>query len=197
MELSAIIALLEQYRYFILFPLAAIEGPILGFVSGSLLALGYFNLLPLYLTLILADVLPDITYYFIGRFGKKKRLVERMGSKVGVTPERFEMLHMLWHTHTVKAMMITKFSYGLSTPLLIIAGLVHLPLRRFVILSTLIAALQYGVLVGLGYFLGDYFLQVKDTLTRVQLLVAAVVVVGVLYYFFTSFVRRKFWDTSA
>lgn len=197
MELSIIIALLEQYRYAVLFPLAAIEGPILGFVSGSLMALGYFSLLPLYITLVLADVFPDITYYFIGRFGKKKRLVERMGSKVGVTPERFETLHTLWHTHSVKAMMITKFSYGLSTPLLIIAGLVQLPLRRFIILSTLIAVLQYGVLLALGYYLGDYFAQVKDTLARVQILVAGAVVLGGAYYLFTSSVRRKFWDTSA
>ena len=196
MELAAIIALLEQYRYLVLFPLAAVEGPILGFVSGSLLALGYFSLLPLYATLILADVIPDITYYFIGRFGKKKGLVERVGGKVGVTPERFETLHTLWHTHSVKAMMITKFSYGLSTPLLIIAGLVHLPLRRFVVLSTLLAMLQYGVLIALGYFLGDYFSEVEDFLTRIQIIVAGVVVVGVLYYLFTSSVRRKFWDTS-
>ena len=193
MELVAIIAFLEQYRYLALFPIAAFEGPIVSFVAGSLIPLGYFNFFLLYITLIFADIIPDVTYYFLGRFGKKKQLVERLGSKVGVTPERFGLLNELWHTHSAKAMMITKFAYGLSTPLLIIAGLVHLPFRRFVLLSALFSMLQYGVLIGLGYFFGSYFTQVSDTLTRVQLIVAAVAVVGVAYYFFTKSMRAQFF----
>lgn len=194
--MEQIVQLLLEYRYLVLFPLAAIEGPMLGFITGSLVALGYFNLVPLYLTLVLADVIPDVTYYFIGRYGKEKKLVEKLGGKIGVTPERFGILHTLWHTHSIKAMMITKFSYGLSTPLLIVAGLVQLPLRRFIVLSALLAMLQYGVLISLGYFLGDYFVQVKDTVVRIQLIIAAIVIFGGVYYLFTKSVREKFWSKS-
>lgn len=197
MELAALIALLEQYRYFVLFPLACLEGPILGFITGSLIPLGYFHPLPLLLVLVAADVIPDMLYYSAGRFGKRANLIERVGRKVGLTPERFGMLERLWHVHTVKSMLITKFSYGLSTPLLITAGLVHLPFRRFVVLSAALALLQYSVLVALGYFFGQYFAQVEGTLVRVQLLIAAAVVVFVGYYFFTRSVRRRFWDTTS
>ena len=65
MDLAAIILLLEQYRYFILFPLACFEGPMVAFVAGTLIPLGYFSPLPLFAVLVLADVIPDISYYFL------------------------------------------------------------------------------------------------------------------------------------
>ena len=102
------------------------------------------------------------------------------------------MLRHLWHTHTVKAMMITKFSYGLSTPLLITAGLVHVSFNKFWKLSALLAFMQYSVLVGLGYFFGGYIMEVQSTMVRVQIAVAAAAVVFVAYYVFTTRVRKTF-----
>lgn len=192
MEVTTLIALLEQCRYAVLFPLAAIEGPILGFITGSLIPLGYFSVVPLLVTLVLADVIPDIAYYFLGRWGKDKGFVHKMKEKVRLTPERFSMLESLWHTHTVKAMLITKFSYGLSTPLLVTAGLVHLPFHKFWKLSALLALMQYSVLMTLGYFFGGYFATVQSTMVRVQILIAAAVVVFAAYYVFTRTVRSQF-----
>lgn len=192
MELAAIIALLEHYRYAVLFPVAALEGPIVGFIAGSLVPLGYFSLIPLIITLVFADLIPDIIYYMLGRWGKRKGLPERFGSRIKLTPERLEVLRHLWHTHTVKAMMITKFSYGLSTPLLITAGLVHVSFNKFWKLSALLAFMQYSVLVGLGYFFGGYIMEVQSTMVRVQIAVAAAAVVFVAYYVFTTRVRKTF-----
>ena len=193
MDLAAIVLLLQQYRYFILFPLAAFEGPMVSFVAATLIPLGYFSPLPLFIVLVLADVIPDITYYFFGRWGEKKSLIEKVGSKLKVTPERFEAVRNLWHTHPFKTMAMTKFAYGLSTPLLITAGLVHLPFNTFWKYSAILAAFQYSVLIGLGYFFGGYFAAVESTLARIQLLVAAAAVVFVAYYFFTRRVRSRFF----
>ena len=192
MELATIIALLEQYRYLILFPLACFEGPMLGFITGSLVPLGYFHPLPLFVTLVLADVIPDISYYFFGRWGKKKSLIERVGPKLRITPEHFEMVRGLWHTHPFKTMAITKFAYGLSTPLLISAGLFHLQFKVFWQYSAILAAFQYAVLIGLGYFFGGYFATVENTLVRVEILIAAAAVVFGIYYLITHSVRSRF-----
>ena len=193
MEFAAIVALLEQYRYLILFPLACIEGPMLGFITGSLMPLGYFHPVPLFVALVLADVIPDIAYYFLGAWGSNNAFAQRILTKAGLTAERVEYVRTLWHTHTTKAMLFTKFSYGLSAPLLIVAGLVHLPLRRFVAWSVVLAAGQYAVLITLGYFFGSSFSLIENVFARVQILVIAVVVIGVGYYFFTRSMRRMLW----
>ncbi len=197
MEVAAIVALLTEYRYLILFPLACLEGPMLGFISGTLVPVGYFSPVPLLLVLVAADVLPDCAYWALGRWGGNKPWVGRMLGKVGLNPTRIGGLHTLWHTHTVKAMLITKFSYGLSTPLLLTGGLVHVPFKKFVLLSAALATLQYGVLVALGYFFGNYFALIESGLVRAQIVVAAAVVVFALYYFFTTSVRKAFWRGAA
>jgi membrane protein DedA with SNARE-associated domain len=197
MELGVIVLLLEQYRYLILFPLACFEGPILGFISGTLIPLGYFSWIPLIITLVLADVLPDMAYYLFGRWGKRTSLIEKVGPRLKIIPERFEAVGLLWHTHTFKTMAVTKFAYGLSTPLLITAGLVNVPFRLFWMYSATLAFFQYSLLVSLGYFFGGYFATVQDILVRIQLLVAVAIVVFVLYYIITRSVRSKFLTTGS
>src|SRR3989338_7265696 len=113
MDLAAVILLLEQYRYLIVFPFACFEGPIVAFIAGTLIPLWYFSPLPLFVVLVLADVIPDISYYFFGRWGKEKSLVEKVGPKLRITPGHFEVVRNLWHTHPFKTMAVTKFAYGL------------------------------------------------------------------------------------
>jgi len=55
-----------------------------------------------------------------------------------------------------------------------------------------LAAFQYSVLVGLGYFFGGYFATVESTFVRAELLVAAAAVVFAGYYFITRSVRSQF-----
>ncbi len=196
MDLQNVLTLIEQYRYLIIFPLACIEGPLLAFVTGSLVALGYFDPFILLLVLVLGDIVPDGIYYLLGRYGKKKSLVERVGPKLGITPERFELVRELWFNHTFKTMAITKYAYGLSIPLLISSGLVNLPFRRFWMSSIPLSFLQYGLLMALGYFFGSSFLLVQDTLLRVQMGIAALAVVGLGYYFITRSVKKTFWKPS-
>ncbi len=71
-----LVLLLTKYGYFILFPLAAIEGPVVSLVVGFLIYLGYFQFLPAYGILILGDRIPDAIYYYIGRCGNGKALVK-------------------------------------------------------------------------------------------------------------------------
>ncbi len=192
MDLAAIILLLEHYRYFIVFPLACFEGPMIAFVAGTLIPLGYFSPLPLFIVLVLADVIPDVTYYLLGRWGGERSLIEKIGPKLKITPERFEVVRSLWHTHPFKTMAVTKFAYGLSTPLLITAGLAHLPFNTFWRYSAILAAFQYSILVGLGYFFGEYFATIESTLVRIEILVAAVAIVFAGYYMIARTVRSRF-----
>ena len=164
----------------------------IAFVAGTLIPLGYFSPPPLFAVLVLADVIPDISYYFLGRWGEERSLIEKVGPKLRITPERFELVRNLWHTHPFKTMAITKFAYGLSTPLLITAGLARLPFNTFWRYSAVLAAFQYSVLLGLGYFFGGYFAAVESTFVRVELLIAVVAVVFAGYYLLSRRVRSQF-----
>jgi len=197
MPLDAITQLVMQYRYWILFPLAFMEGPILAFVLGSLSALGYFSILPSFVILLIGDLVPDTAYYLLGRYGERKTFISRYAKKIGIDAEHFEAVRRLWSKHPAKTTFLTKFAYGLSTPLLVSAGVIGMPLHRFLRYTVSISIIQYGVLLALGYNFGRSFALVSGTLEVVQLVAAGVAAVAVAYYFLMRYMRRKFMEEKA
>ncbi len=184
--------LIIEYRYWILFPLAAFEGPVTGFIVGTLVALGYFNVIAAYSILLLGDIIPDVTYYFVGRFGEKKSFVKNILSKIGVAEEHFSIIRNLWLNHTGKTMFFSKLAYGLSTPFLISAGFIKLDFKKFMAYALPVTVAQYAILMAFGYYFGaSYYETITSSFSGIGLVVAAVVVVAVAYAFFTRFMRRK------
>jgi membrane protein DedA with SNARE-associated domain len=75
--------------------------------------------------------------------------------------------------------------------------LAHLPFNTFWRYSAILAAFQYSVLVGLGYFFGGYFATVESTLVRAEMLVAAAAIVFAGYYLIVRRVRAQFLKKEA
>lgn len=191
MSFDTILSLIETYRYWVLLPLALFEGPITAFVVGMLVAFGYFNLFAVYAIMVLGDLIPDVIYFMFGRYGGKKDFIRRQFAKVGIKDEDIEVIRGLWANHGVKTMAFTKLAYGLSTPFLISAGLVGMPLRRFLTYTVSVSLVQYAIFLALGYYFSNSFGTVTNILENMQYLVAAVGVVALGYYFLTRYMRKR------
>ncbi len=184
--------LLTKYGYFILFPLAAFEGPVISLIAGFLIHLGYFSFLPVLVILVLGDVIPDVIYYYIGRFGNRNRLIEKYGSRSDFVLNNFNLLEKLWRNHGKKTMLLSKLAYGLSTPLLISAGFVKMPLRRFISYTLPISILLYSFTVSIGYFLGSSYQLAAKYIDFAEIIIAAILVIFVVVYvFFIKYARRQ------
>lgn len=193
MHLAGFLSLLSQYKYFVLFPLAAFEGPIVSFVTGFAVSLGYLNPLIAYGMLLLGDLIPDSVYYFIGRYGEKRSLVARYGGKVGITESRFAVIQHLWRVHPWKTMFFSKIAYGLSTIFLISAGLSKMPLRKFYLYAFPITFFQYGALMLLGYYFGNSYSLISAYFKGFEIVIAVVAVILLAgYYFFMRSMRKRF-----
>jgi len=190
--MSALISLILQYKYLILLPLAAIEGPVLALVAGFLIYLGYLQFFPVYLILILGDVIPDVIYYFVGHFGSKSKLIEKYKTRWGMIYRNLGLIESLWQHHPVKTMILTKWAYGLSTPLLISAGLVGMSLRRFVSYTLPISIVNYAVILTVGYYLGHSYQLAEKYLEYAGIIVAIALVPFVFVYSYVSkYARAK------
>lgn len=170
------------YKYWILFPLACVEGPIIALIGGFLISLGYLSIAPTYLLLILGNVLPDLMYYAIGRFGKKRIMPTWFGRRIGLTEEKLVSMKRMWHAHPLKSMLAAKSAYWLSTPLLVTAGLVQMPLSRFLLYSVPINFAIYAVLLGLGYYSGNSYLVLSHYIRSLQIIVAVVLLLALVGY---------------
>lgn len=189
--------LILVYRYWILFPLAFFEGPITGFIIGTLVALGYFNVFAAFGLLLLGDIIPDTAYYFIGRLGGEGTFVKKALLKVGIADGHMAAARSLWFNHTGKTMFFSKLAYGLSTPFLISAGYIKLDFKKFLMYALPVTVLQYSVLMALGYYFGSsYYKIITDSFSGLGICIAAAVVVGVAYALLTRFMRRRLLKTE-
>jgi len=179
-----LVLLLTKYGYYILFPLAAIEGPIVSLAVGFLIYLGYFQFLPAYTLLLLGDLIPDTIYYYVGRFGNKRKIIEKYGSHLN-------LIEKLWQEHGKKTMFLSKLAYGLSIPFLISAGLVKMPFRRFIFYAFPVTLFQYGVIMMLGYFLGHSYQIAERYIQYAYVIVAVVFIIFIIIYVFIVKYARK------
>ncbi len=198
MSVDAITELVLQYRYWILIPLALIEGPVIALVAGTLAAVGYFNIYFLGVLFFVRDVGLDLGYYAIGHFGGRTNFAQRMMKKIGVTPDHLEHVRGLWARRPGMTMLVGKFSYGIASAFIVVAGMVNMRLSTFLIYSSLIAVLQYGTLLLLGYFFGATFggsiIKVVENI-QYALVFATIVITG--YYIVSWRMRQKFLREDA
>jgi membrane-associated protein len=191
----AVWQLVLEYRYWIIFPLACLEGPLVAFVVGALAARDLFDLEAAFALLMLGDIVPDLACFLIGqraaRSGSFGRWLRR--GRIGRSTR---LADTLWRGHGMKTMVISKLSYGLSIPFLISAGLTGLPLWRFAAYALPVTALQYGAFLTLGYYLGSRFAAVASIAHYAQIIAAAVVLLGILHVLGGSWLNRRFTSAS-
>ncbi len=174
--MTFVISLVTRFGYLALFPLAAVEGPVVALGAGFMVSLGYLSFLPAYAMLILGDIISDSGYYYLGRFGNRRKLVEKYGVRLGRLSRNMGIMEKLWERHGRKTMVLSKLAYGLSTPFLVSAGLVAMPLRRFVSYALPVTLIQYAGLMAAGYALGHSYRLAADYLWYGAILFAAILV---------------------
>lgn len=172
-----LLSLLALYKYPLLFPIGAIEGPIVSLAAGFLSRLGYFNFLIAYVVMIFSDIVPDLIYYSLGRYGNRKQLIERYGPKLNITPEHFGIVERIWRDHGRKTMFFGKLGYGITIPFLVSAGLARVPVWRFLSYTIPVTMLQYGVLMTIGYYFGQSYETIASYVEYAYIFIAIAVVV--------------------
>jgi membrane protein DedA with SNARE-associated domain len=193
MSIESLTHLILTYRYWVLIPLTFIEGPIVAFVSGTLASLGYFNIYVLALIFFFRDLILDCTMYAVGYFGGRTAFAMRMLKKIGVTEDHLGNVKELWERRPARTMLLGKISYGVSAAFIVVAGTVRMNLRKFVMYGSLVAVLQYGVLLTLGYFFGvSLGSSIEKILSNILYLLGGAGVIISIYYIFSFYMRRRF-----
>jgi membrane protein DedA with SNARE-associated domain len=193
MSIQTISNLILEYRYWILIPLALIEGPIVAFIAGTLAAVGYFDLYVLLGLFFVRDVGLDGVYYMIGHYGGKTAFIKRMLSKIGVTGDDLEQVRTLWEKHPAKTMFIGKLSYGIAQIFIVAAGTVKMRLSIFFKYGSIVAIAQFWTLILLGYFFGVSFGgKISNVLQNLQYILLGLGIVIAGYYIISWRMRKNF-----
>ena len=137
---------------------------------------GRLNVFAVALVGFVAAVLGDNIGYAIGRFGGR-RLVDRWGKYVFLTPERLDKAEAFFARHGAKIIVIARFVEGLRQANGIIAGIAEMHWLRFLACNALGAALWVATWVSIGFFAGQHITPIYNAVTRYSLYAAVVAVV--------------------
>jgi len=190
--MSLVISLMLSYRYFILLPLAVIEGPLLMMACGLLVRLGYLNFIPAYALIVIGDLFGDILWYLAGyKFGMP--FVRKFGKFFNITEQDVEKVENIFHRHDSAILLLSKMTMGLGFALvtLISAGLVKIPLKKFVFWNALGGLLWTACLMAIGIYLGNFYLTVNSVLGKIGVL-SSIVVIFIILISATKYIRSKF-----
>ncbi len=194
-----LIALATAHPYFVygtIVILACAEGPILSILSGILLRLGYFSLIPLYGALMAGDLIGDVIWYWIGaRFGH--HFIKRAGKYFGITEEAEVKVERFFHRFHARILFISKISngFGFALVTLMTAGLVKIPFGTYMAVNLAGQFIWSGILIAFGYFVIHSYLAVSTWFSRLSIIaLALIVVVGFLRY--QVYLRKKIESRS-
>ncbi len=154
------ILLLKTYGYYLIFPVALVEGPIIAVICGWFVALGILNFFVVYLLLIFANILGDTIYYLIGYWGGPP-LIKKWGHWFKLDLEETVKLKKHFDNHGGKILLTAKITpHFASAAVLVGAGLAKYSFWSFLRYSLTIEIIKTAILMTIGYFIGDAYQKV-------------------------------------
>lgn len=157
--------LLMQYKYFILLPLAVIEGPIIAVIAGLLCSRGVMNVLYIYPIIIFGDLIGDSLVYFLGRSGRStSKLLLTIKKWIGLTETKMERARTFFETNPRKTIALSKVILGVGVAGIYMAGNARVPYSKFIPICLATSAAQYIFYIGLGFLFGQAYEQINHYL---------------------------------
>jgi membrane protein DedA with SNARE-associated domain len=131
---------------------------------------------------ILGVVLSDGLLFGLGRLFGTRLLEHRFVARM-VPHEKRERIESNFHKYGIKILLFARFLPGIRAPIFITAGIMRLPLSRFLLADGLYAIPGVSLLFGLAFWFTNSF---KELIERAEhwrplLIVIAIVVVVVLF----------------
>jgi membrane protein DedA with SNARE-associated domain len=139
---------------------------------------------------IIAVIIGDSLLYFIGRFWGPRLLQYRWIRRHALTPERMMRIERNFHDYGVRILLFARMTPGIRAPIFLTAGIIRLPLARFVLADSLYAIPGVSLLFFLGWYFGDSIIALVKRAEHVKFWIMLAVIVVVGLYILYRFLRR-------
>lgn len=176
--------------YLGLFLVTFIEGPIATLAGGAFASSGIMQPLPVFLSIVLANITADMGWYALGRCGKVG-WVTKIANKLGIDPRKLDQLSVRIQTNAPKLLFMSKFTTGFPIPTLIATGLNKVPLRRWIAPLVTGELIKSAILIGIGYFFSKTLDSAEGTLRTLLWIVTGLLVTAGFVWFKILNKKRK------
>ncbi len=179
-------------KYLLVMAGAFVEGPIVMITAGFLVRHGVLMIAPLFISLFAGDLVGDLMWYIIGRYGAEP-LIRKKGRFFGVTERTFEKMKGLFIDHHTNILLISKLTlgFGAAKGVLMAAGASKVPLGRFILLNTIGEIVLVAALLALGYFFGDVYSDIAHRY-KAYFIAGIILIIVTLIIVITKKMKQRF-----
>ena len=164
-------SLIQQYGYLAIAVGTFAEGETVLLLGGFAAHRGYLDLAGVIAAAFVGSLCGDTLYFEIGRREGMAFLERRPAGK-----ERVARVLTMVHSHQTLLILSFRFLYGIRTVAPFAIGASGVPLRRFLVLNVVSAALWASAFGALGYLLGNTLQAVLGDIERYERGVFAAIV---------------------
>jgi membrane protein DedA with SNARE-associated domain len=190
LEISTIISFLANFGHLGVFLGIALGGEILLLGAGMLTSFGYLGFFEIILAAAFGVVLVDSFWYFLGRTGREIIFLKNIGKRF-IKKESFEKWEKRFTKHSFKTLLFIRLIYGFRAFVLMTAGASKIPYGKFFLFNFLGSFLWATAFTLLGYFFGESFAALKETIENIYLFVPLIVICLGIIVFLLYFLKRK------
>ncbi len=141
-------------------------------------------------------VVCDMILYFIGRRWGTKLLRRNWVQKHVLPPEKKEKIERNFHDYGIAILLVARFLPGIRTPIFLMAGLMKLPLRKFLLADGLYAIPGVNLLFWLAYWFTDQFLRAFEKVEGNRPIVAAVILAAASGFLIWQYLFKRHVTTG-
>lgn len=159
-------------------------------LAGFLVSRGDLGIVQALFAATLGSLLGAYILYALGRWGGRP-LVLRYGRILHIGERDLDRAEGWFEKYGSAVVFFARMVPGARSIVSVPAGILHMPLWRFTLLTASGSALWNALLIGAGWFLGSNWTQAADVVGQVSNIVIAVMVIGAAALTITWYVRRK------
>ncbi len=184
-----ILPLVLTYKYWALFGITFIAALVLPVPPGTLIMAssafafqGYFDFKLVLLSAILGNIAGDNVGYFLARkYGMP--VLSRIGFRKVLASKRFKEVRQLMRKRPGFIIFVSRFEVFTNLSVNIIAGLTHVPYRKYVLYGAIGEIVQVTLYGSIGYFFGSNWDKIGRSIghTFLVILVAAIALLVVFW----------------
>jgi membrane protein DedA with SNARE-associated domain len=144
---------IQLWGYPLMFLLMIVEGSITTVIAAFLAASGVFNIQVVFALSVLGDIIGDVIFYLIGRFGGRPA-IEKAEKFLKIKKSVVERIYKKFDIYGEKIIFYVKMTTGLCWITFILAGSAKMKFSKFLKFSLLGGIVWSAAIVLLGYFFG-------------------------------------------
>jgi membrane-associated protein len=182
-----ILNLLSHYKYYLLFPLAIVEGPILAVIAGFLCMKGVLNPFFVYPIIVVGDIIGDTVCYSLGRWGVPP-FIKKIGYWLRLNPKNIKRAKIYFDSNPVRTISLSKITLGIGVAGIYLAGIARISYKKFILICLVTSLAQYLFYLSIGLLFGQAYIQINQYLDNI----ASLFIISALVFLLFLFIRSTF-----